>query len=54
MECEPLSSREVAAILGLTANGVRDRRRRGLLRAERVGGRWKFNAADVVAACAKE
>jgi excisionase family DNA binding protein len=41
------SSAEAAQALGITANAVRARRIRGRLRAERVGGRWRFDAAEV-------
>lgn len=47
------SSAQAAAVLGITANGVRDLRRRGCLRAERIGGRWRFNAAEVEARAAQ-
>lgn len=47
--CETLSSNEVAAALGITPNAVRDLRRRGSLHAERIGGRWRFGAAEVQA-----
>lgn len=40
---------EAAAILGITANGVRDLARRKALPAHRAGGRWLFPAAAVVA-----
>jgi hypothetical protein len=46
---EPLSTADAAAALGITPNGVRDLRRRGALRAERVGGRWKFDPAEIAA-----
>ncbi|MDC9006471.1 helix-turn-helix domain-containing protein [Mycobacterium marinum] len=47
--CATLSSAEVAAVLGITPNAVRDLRRRGSLHAERVGGRYRFDAAEVEA-----
>lgn len=44
-----LTSTEAAAILGITANGVRDLARRGRLAAHRAGGRWLYPATAVVA-----
>ena len=44
-----LTSTEVAAIVGVSPNGVRDLARRGRLPAHRVGGRWLFPAVAVVA-----
>jgi excisionase family DNA binding protein len=46
---ELLGSAEAATVLGITPNGVRDLRRRGVLRAERVGGRWRFSAVEIAA-----
>ncbi|EHB53788.1 regulatory protein MerR [Mycolicibacterium rhodesiae JS60] len=43
------SSAEAAEVLGITANAVRDLRRRGCLSAERVGGRWRFAVAEIEA-----
>lgn len=44
-----LTSTEVAAIVGISPNGVRDLARRGRLAAHRAGGRWLFPATSVVA-----
>lgn len=44
-----LNSAQAAAALGITPNGVRDLHRRGCLHAERVGGRLRFNADEVIA-----
>lgn len=46
---ETLGSNDAAAALGITPNAVRDLRRRGSLHAEYVGGRWRFDAAEVQA-----
>lgn len=52
-ECATLTSGEAATLLGCSQNNVRDLRRRGALRAERIGGRWHFRAADVAERAAK-
>lgn len=44
-----LDTAEAAAILGITANGVRDLARRGVLPSHRAGGRHLFPAVAVVA-----
>lgn len=44
-----LATAEVAAILGITGNGVRDLARRGTIPAHRAGGRWLYPATAVVA-----
>ncbi|MGV9827300.1 helix-turn-helix domain-containing protein [Gordonia sp. NPDC003429] len=43
-----ITSPEAAAILGCTANNVRDRARRGTLPAHRAGGRWVYPAEQIV------
>lgn len=48
-DCATLTSAEAAAVLNITANGVRDLRRRGRIRGERVAGRWQFDAAQITA-----
>lgn len=45
-----LSVAEAAEILGITPSGVRDRIRRGLLPAVRVGRKWRIAAADLMIA----
>lgn len=42
-----LTSQQAAAVLGITANGVRDLRRRGVLHAELVSRRWLFDATEI-------
>ncbi|MGB3352590.1 MAG: helix-turn-helix domain-containing protein [Mycobacterium sp.] len=42
-----LNSGEAAAVLGITPNAVRDLRRRGRLDAERIAGRWQFDATQI-------
>ena len=44
-----LDSAEVAAIVGITPNGVRDLARRGRLPARRAGKHWLFPAPAVIA-----
>jgi excisionase family DNA binding protein len=44
-----LDSAEVAAIVGISPNGVRDLARRGRLPARRAGRRWLFPAPAVIA-----
>lgn len=44
-----LTSKQAADTLNITPNAVRDLRRRGVLTAKRVGGRWRFNADEVAA-----
>lgn len=44
-----LDTDEAAAVLGITANGVRDLARRKAIPAHRAGGRWLYPAAAVVA-----
>lgn len=40
---------QAARILGVTPNGVRDLRRRGVLTAHHTGTRWQYESASVVA-----
>ena len=40
-----IDSRQAAAIVGISPNGIRDLARRGTLPARRAGGRWLFDAA---------
>lgn len=44
-----LDTGEAAAILGITANGVRDLARRKSIPAHRAAGRWLYPAASIVA-----
>ncbi|WP_422748003.1 helix-turn-helix domain-containing protein [Mycobacterium sp. WMMD1722] len=44
-----LDTGEAAKVLGITANGVRDLRRRGVLPGHRAGGRYFYPAAAVIA-----
>ncbi|WP_371744210.1 helix-turn-helix domain-containing protein [Mycobacterium sp. DL592] len=43
-----LTTGEAAAILGITANGVRDLARRGRIPAHRAGGSWLYPATSIV------
>lgn len=46
---ELIDTTRAAAILGITADGVRDLARRGTLPAVRAGGRWLLASSAVVA-----
>lgn len=47
------SPNEAARILGISANGVRDLARRGVLPARRSGGRWFISTTGVMARAEK-
>lgn len=46
---EVIDTARAAAILGISADGVRDLARRGRIPCRRVGGRWLLSATAVVA-----
>jgi hypothetical protein len=46
--CDVLDTNQAAAILGISASGVRDLGSRGVLPRQRAGGRWLYPAPAVV------